>query len=350
MRILIVKRGALGDVVRTSYFARSLKEKHSQAVHLTWLTAKSAEPLLRFNPWIDRLVTSFDVLKGEFFDWIYSLDDERDVLESVAGLDSATLTGAYLAGDQPAYTSDVAEWFDMGLLSRFGKEHADELKKKNQRGHAEIFKDIFGVNQVEPHIYSDPSEEAWAVDWLGKDYFTIAVNPFAGGRWPSKELPEQELHKIIPALLEWNSPDGRPTRVMLVGAGADRERNEELAKEVGSDRLWVADTDTSILRLAAVIGRSDFLISSDSLALHLGIARHIPFVAFFAPTSAPEIDDFGLGMKVVSIAPDYCSYKKNADNSSLTADRLMEASQVLRNCWQQISGGISHPRAIEEVC
>jgi heptosyltransferase-2 len=346
MRILIVKRGALGDVVRTSYFARALKEKHSQAAHLTWLTAKSAEPLLRFNSWIDRLVTSFDELKGEFFDRVYSLDDERDALESVSALNSAKLTGAYLNGDRPSYTADAAEWFDMGLLSRFGKERADELKKKNQRGHAEIFKGIFGVERVEPHIYSDPSEEAWAADWLGRDYFTIAVNPFAGGRWPSKELPAQELRKIIPALLEWNARDVRPTRVLLVGAGADRERNEALARQVGSNRLWVADTDASILRLASVIGRSDLLISSDSLALHLGIAQRIPFVAFFAPTSAPEIDDFGLGMKVVSTAPDYCSYKKDADNSSLTAGRLMEAAQVLRNRWQHISGEIMQARVI----
>lgn len=349
MRILIVKRGALGDVVRTSYFARVLKKKHLEASHLTWLTARSAEPLLRFNPWIDRLVTSFDNLQGQFFDYVYSLDDERDALEGVAALNSATLTGAYLDGNRPAYTADAAVWFDMGLLSRFGKERADELKKKNRRGHAEIFKDIFGVHQVEPHIYSDPSEEAWAGDWLGNDCFTIAVNPFAGGRWPSKELPEQELHKIIPALLEWNAPDVRPTRVLLLGAGADRERNEALARKVGSDRLWVADTDTSILRLAAVIGRSDLLISSDSLALHLGIAQRIPFVAFFAPTSAAEIDGFGFGIKVVSTASDYCSYKKNADNSSLTADRLMEASQVLRSRWQHSCGEINQAQAIN-VC
>jgi heptosyltransferase-2 len=67
------------------------------------------------------------------------------------------------------------------------------------------------------------------------------------------------------------------------------------------------------------------LISSDSLALHLAIAQDVPFTAFFSPTSAVEIDDWGIGTKVASTAPDYCSYRKDADNRSITADRIIEA-------------------------
>jgi heptosyltransferase-2 len=80
------------------------------------------------------------------------------------------------------------------------------------------------------------------------------------------------------------------------------------------------------------------LISSDSLALHLGIAQRVPFVAFFAPTSAAEIDDFGLGVKITSTSTDYCSYKKDADNSSLTADRLLEACNESALRWQRTDG------------
>jgi heptosyltransferase-2 len=329
MRILIIKRGALGDVVRTSYFAAALKKAHTTGVHITWLTAPSAGPLLQFNPFVDRIVTSFDELKGQHYDHIYSLDDELETLQGLATLKTARITGAYLDGERPVYTADAAGWFDMGLLSRFGKERADQLKKENRRGHAEIFCEIFGVEHVEPMFYGDPREEQWAHEWLGTGYFTVAVNPFAGGRWPSKELREGELRRLIPKLLEHDSPDGRPMRVVLLGAGPDRKRNLVLAEEIAFERLWVAETDASPLRLAAVIGASDALISSDSLALHLGIAQRVPFVAFFAPTSADEIDTFGYGVKVVSTAQDYCSYKSDADNSTVTADRLLEAFDEL---------------------
>ena len=68
------------------------------------------------------------------------------------------------------------------------------------------------------------------------------------------------------------------------------------------------------------------MLTSDSLALHLGLAMEVPTVSFFAPTSAPEIDLFGLGEKVASTAPDYCSYRRDVDRSTLTVERLLDAS------------------------
>ena len=325
MHILIVKTGALGDVVRTSYFARALKKKYGSILKLSWLTAPDAEPLLRYNSFIDEIHTSFDECRQQCYDRIYSLDDDYVVLEGVSRLNAAAITGAYLDHGHPTYTDDARAWFDMGLLSRYGKHRADELKKQNQRGHAEIFSEIFGVPNVEPYFENDPHMVEWARKTYGDESFLIALNPYAGSRWPSKALPETELRKLIRFLLEWEPPNFKPTRLVLVGAGEDRLRNEALVRDFLSDQIEVANTDESVLRLAALIGTADVLISSDSLPLHLAIAQRIPFVAFFAPTSAAEIDSFGLGVKVCSTAPDYCSYRRDADNRSLTAERIFEA-------------------------
>jgi heptosyltransferase-2 len=72
------------------------------------------------------------------------------------------------------------------------------------------------------------------------------------------------------------------------------------------------------------------MVSSDSLAMHLAIAQDIPTVAFFSPTSAAEIDGFGRLVKVASTAGDYCSYAKDADNSSITHERLLSALALLQ--------------------
>ena len=53
--ILIVKHGALGDVVRTSYFANSLK--YEKKVKIYWLTSPHCLDLLNCNPNIDYIVT-----------------------------------------------------------------------------------------------------------------------------------------------------------------------------------------------------------------------------------------------------------------------------------------------------
>ena len=73
----------------------------------------------------------------------------------------------------------------------------------------------------------------------------------------------------------------------------------------------------------------DLLITSDTLALHLAIAQGVPSVSYYAPTSATEINTFGTGRKIVSTSPDYCNYRPDADNSTITAGRISEEAAKL---------------------
>jgi ADP-heptose:LPS heptosyltransferase len=323
VHFLVVKRGALGDVVRTAYFADALRRRLGDALRLSWLTAPASVPLIRFNPNIDDVWTSFAEARGVRFNRIFSLDDERDAIEGVMALAADSVTGAIAVDGGPAYSADAGAWFDMGLLSRFGKVRADELKRLNTRGHAEIFAEIFGVDSAHPVFYGSPRFEDWAARWLPEGSRYVGINCFAGGRWQSKELPAAEIPKLIEGVLGMNGAHDR--KIILIGAGADQERNRQVAARFPAERVIVADTDDSVLRLAAVIGRLDLMVSSDSLAMHLAIGQGVPTVVFFAPTSAAEIDDFGLVTKVVSTGADYCSYRRDADNTSITAERLLHA-------------------------
>jgi heptosyltransferase II len=325
MHYLIVKTGALGDVVRTSYFAKSLREKLGPDLRLSWITAPASADLLHFDPTIDDLWVAFEQAQPFLFDRIFSLDDELDVLQGVAALATRSITGATLQDGCPTYTPDVAEWFDMGLHSRYGKQRADELKKLNQRSHAQIFSAIFGVDHVRPVFHLDPSRRRWAQGVLPGGRCLVGINPYSGGRWPSKELRPLELERLIDALLDGSSPFGGDVEIVLIGAGQDLKKNEAVVARRRSGRLMAVCSDESVQHLAAAIARLHYLISSDSLALHLAIAQDVAFTAFFSPTSAAEIDDWGIGTKVVSTAPDYCSYRKDADNSTITAERILQA-------------------------
>lgn len=327
MRILIVKHGALGDVVRTSYFAGALKAKFGAQLELAWVTSRAALPLLADNPHIDRLSTSFADFRDDTFDVVYSLDDEAPVVEAVARLQAKRVSGAFLDCGKLSYTADAAEWFDMGLLSKFGKARADELKKHNARGHAEIFQRIFAVDAVRPEFFLSAEGKAAAMSFLPGRGALVGINPYAGGRWPSKEIRDDELYALIQAIGE-RQVFAEPVTVVLFGAGEDRLRNEALAARVAAgpvhQDIVVADTDASLMTLAGYISRMDLMISSDSLAMHLAISQSVPTLVFFSPTSAAEIDAFGRCEKVVSLAPDYCSYAKNCDNSTITAARIID--------------------------
>ena len=48
------------------------------------------------------------------------------------------------------------------------------------------------------------------------------------------------------------------------------------------------------------MSRVDVVVTGDSLGMHMAIALGKHVVAFFGPTSAPEIDLYGRGVKLVS--------------------------------------------------
>ena len=127
--ILILKFGALGDVVRTSFFAEPMyKEKN---VNIYWFTSEAAITLIANNPFIKKISTDIKDFYNIDFDIVYNLEDELNFSELIQNLKYKKIIGAYLSSGKLTYTSECSEWFDMGIISSFGKRKADELKKIN---------------------------------------------------------------------------------------------------------------------------------------------------------------------------------------------------------------------------
>ena len=323
MNLLIIKHGALGDVVRTSYFLPGLARKYGESIRIFWLTSAAAVDLLRHHPQLYRITTDTSELMHTEFDCVISLDDEHEAASTATRLKTKQLIGAYESSGTIVYTPDSTFWFDMGLISRYGKLEADRLKKENSRSHADIFSEILGITIDKGVFYNDPLIEQRWQQRMDPDSFHIGINPFAGNRWPAKDLRMEELRKLVPALLDFEAA-GKPVIIYFFSEGDDRKRLEELNSAFGR-RVEVLDTSASVLDFAAAIKVMDYLITSDSLGLHLAIAQSVRNLSFYAPTSAAEIDTFGTGIKLCSSSSDYCSYRKDADNSSISAERLLDA-------------------------
>jgi len=348
--LLVVKTAALGDVLRTTSILPGLARASGAAV--TWVTAHGALDLVRTHPLIDTVVgidpsaptagpggEALRRLATRGWDRILSFDDEEPLCRWVAELaraSGARVSGATLdAEGRRVYTSDVAPWFDMGLLSVHGKEHADRLKVQNRRTHPEIFATMLGIEPGRPQLVLCDSARTF-----GNAFFAghgldraraagrriIGLNTGAGGRWISKQLPVERTIELARRLS--NELEGAVV-FLVFGGPAEAERNARIVAGLAADPAAVlavdAGCDNALLDFAALVAGCDLLVTSDSLALHLAIAQEVPITAFFAPTSAAEIEIYGLGEKVVSTAPDYCSYRPDADNTTITAERLAAA-------------------------
>ena len=349
--ILILKTGALGDVLRTTAIVPGLAVRYP-ACRITWLTAHAARDLVEPHPGVHavlavdpkssaELAAARAELLGTRWDRLLSLDDEEPLCRLASALDSVQLSGAYLDADgRRAYTDDVAEWFDMGLLSRHGKERADELKIANTRTHPAIYADMFGIEPDRPRLDVPPAAlegaRAFAAGRGLGSRPLIGLNTGAGGRWKSKGLLEERVVRLA------RSVDGAVeggVDFLLFGGPEERLRNRRLVDQLeGHVAVHDAGTDNGLLDFAARVGLADLLVTSDSLALHVGICMGVRIVAFFAPTSAAEVDLFGLGEKIRSTTADYASYRPDADNGTISVERLRAA------CLRQLNVLAVRPR------
>jgi heptosyltransferase-2 len=339
-RILILKTAALGDVLRTTSILPGLHERYPEA-RVTWVTAPAAVDLVRTHPLV-RTVVALDTGSAESLSaatapllasgWerVISLDDEVPVARIATFVTAKRLSGAYLTGDGAlAYTPDTAPWFDMGLLSVHGKAAADRMKIQNRQSHPQIHADMLGLRMGKPALHLTAEAQEFAREFverhrLGSRRPLVGLNTGAGGRWTSKQL---DVERTIELARKIHSVRGERVAFLVFGGPPEAGRN--LAISAGLARAGVeafdAGTDNSLLDFAALVGLCDVLLASDSLALHLGVALCVRVVAFFAPTSAAEIELYGRGEKVVSTAPDAGSYRADADTSTLTPERIAAA-------------------------
>ena len=318
--LVVIKLGALGDVVRTSYLV-STYARANGFERIIWITKPNAFDLLKGVPNVTAVGS--ENVSNMTASVVLSLDDEFDAVSLLNKISYNKLIGAYL--DEFGiirYTTNSAAWFDMGLVSQYGKTKADELKRSNVRSHAEIFSQILEISEITPFFVGNEDLEILWKSRKSQFDFVVGFNIFAGSRWPSKELPGNELSKLI---IEVEAYLGKFFINPCVIVFAD-ESNESRALEVSKNHpnIIIWKTGKHILEFAAAVKACNYVISTDSLGLHLAIAQKVPNLSYYAPTSAIEIDTFGSGVKVLSTTPDYCSYSPVADNSTLTSERIFE--------------------------
>ena len=312
MQILIIKLGAMGDVMRMASVLKPLKEKHPSAI-ITWVTKKDSVPLLKGNPYLDKIIVlghHNDILKKEF-DLTISFDDDSDACALASHVNTKKIIGAYMNEGKKTYTPDSAPWFDMGLISLYGKEEADRKKARNSKTYQAIHFSILGLkdhSQYPPLLMLEDQERAFAETFAKKHGISeadlvVGINTGAGGRWQDKKLSVDQTLKLISFLQQKST-----AKILLFGGPDEQERNEEILLK-SSQSIIDAGCHNTVREFAALVNLCDVVVTSDSLAMHIAIALSKKVVAFFYPTSAAEIEVYGKGKKIIAKGDSYCSYQ-----------------------------------------
>lgn len=303
MKILIVKLGAIGDVLRTTSVLPGLKEKYPPD-KIDWITAPKAREILVNNSFIDHLFVWEERENLDGYGLVIGLEDDYAAGELVSRLGSEKIIGAYVKDGQPTYTP--SSWFDMSLISKYGIEQANALKRSNRKTFQQHMAELLDV-RVAHYVFQLTGDEveygSKVVRDLGitKGECVIGINTGAGKRWPLKSWGTAQTIELINRLKKELG-----VVALILGGEEERERNAIIAKETGMPEAGVH----SLRHFAAIINQCGTIFSSDSLAMHFAIALRKQVVVFFGPTPAAEIELYGRGEKIFPRMDCLACYKK----------------------------------------
>jgi hypothetical protein len=259
---------------------------------ITWVTAaknavliKDLKDNVRCFTWEEReraLDTRYDL--G------INLEDTPDVAQFLKTARSGEIFGAYVDSDGPLkYTENSRHWFDLSLISTYGREQADKLKLRNRRTYQELIFDGLGFRFAgERYLLPAPIETGLAGD--------VAIAADAGEVWPMKKWA---YYKELKQQLE--------RRGLTVNVLPKRSSLLEHLCDVKNHRC---------------------LVGGDSLPMHLALGTATRCVTLFNCTSPWEIHDYGIQKKIISPLLEEFFYKRGYDERATTAisvDQVFDA-------------------------
>jgi heptosyltransferase-2 len=259
-KTLLIKTGAAGDVVRTTTLLNVLEGA------VTWVIDHRYAALLPGDhPALARIIALEEaaaLLKNKSFDLVLSLEEDPVCAALATAVTAHKLIGVYAHETGITYTDEVAGWFDMSLVSKLGRKAANEAKAANTHTFQHWLFQMLSLSfQGEPYRIYHPEN-------IRPQKGLIGIETRCGNRWPNKAWGGYQ------ALAERLTGEGYTCMFL--------SQRKEL-------RDYLDD-----------IARCSYLISGDTLAMHVALAYEIPVLAIFNCTSPVEIYDYHLLEKVVS--------------------------------------------------
>jgi heptosyltransferase-2 len=224
---------------------------------------------------------------------VINLEDSIEVTQLLNEFKFTELFGAYLNSyGKLTYTGHSSEWFDISMISNFGIDKADELKLRNRKTYQEM---IFNGlrHQFNGEKYFLP--KAIDTNLVGD----IAIAPKSGSVWPMKNWAYfNELKQLLES-------DGYRVNYLPV--------RDSLLEHIGD------------------VQNHRYLISGDSLPMHIALGLGIKCLTLFTCTSPWEIYDYGIQKKIVSPLLDRYFYKRDYAIMATTCIKLEDVYNEVIN-------------------
>lgn len=259
-RILIIKLGAIGDVIRTTPLVAALRQLHP-GCRVTWLTL-SPDVLPRDLAEDIRKPDAFGlyVVRGGEYDIAVNLDKEPEACMLLAEVRARKKFGFTWKDSHIAPATPAAEHkLITGLF--------DSLSQKNTKNYLEEIFEICGLEFAgeDYAVRRDPAaEERWRKRFESRSggKKVVGLNTGCGKRWTTRLWPGDYWTELINRLIA-----GGYFPVLLGGRDED-EANTGYAAETGA---WYPG-HFSLPEFIALSASTDVVVTQVSMMMHIAIA------------------------------------------------------------------------------
>ena len=288
-RILVVRLGAMGDVLHALPAVASLKHSFRGA-RLTWLVKPQWAPLLEGNPFVDRLVLlRRDFPAGLYRTWRDLRAESYDFAVDFQGLLQSAI------------------WASAAHPERIFGFHASQLRERA----AGIFYSA-GVPAGAPHVVDRNLQLAAAAGASGE----LHAFPLPPGN-PEGRLPESDFVLASP-LAGWRSKQWPLEHYAALATRLRRELGVSLVLNAppGAAFPQVPDAVPHCSTLTGLIDatrRATAVVGVDSGPLHLAAALGKPGVAIFGPTDPARNGPYGGSLRVLRTPGAATTYKRGSE-------------------------------------
>ena len=290
-RILIIKLGAMGDVIRTTPLITRYKSLYPNA-KFTWITLfPDILPKNEIHEIYKLGIEAALYLQNTDWDIAINLDKEKEACALLKSVTASEKYGYTLIDGAPQPVNKLAEHkFNTGLF--------DDLSKANTKNYCTEIFELCGMKyNSEAYLLDNHSDKGFEWD-LPTDKTIIGLNTGCGDRWTTRLWSIEKWVELASALKE------KGYHPILLGGSQEHERNQSIQRGSGAEYLG----NFPLNQFINLIDQCDLVVTQVTMGMHLTLGLGKKIVLMNNIFNPHEFDLFGKGEIVQPTKECQCFY------------------------------------------
>jgi heptosyltransferase-2 len=283
-RILIIKLGALGDVIRSTPLLEKLRENYANA-HITWLTLS---PTILPQDKIDEILSLNFInlynLENSNFDIAINLDKDKEACILLSKINAIEKHGYSWENDHIAPATEAAK-------HKLNTGFFDHISKANSKNYIQEIFEICGFN-FKGEEYQINLNHTLVEKW--KDYFAsiangkkiVGLNTGCGPRWNTRLWKDEKWIETAQGLKQCGYFP------VFLGGELEHDKNLKLSEKSGA----LYPGHFSLPEFIALTNSCDLVVTQVTMMMHIATALRKKMVLINTIFNPNEFEMYGRGV------------------------------------------------------